>query len=444
MLSRLLILLLLLPAAARAMDIAAVLQLAEQHDAGWQAAQAQYRAARENENLGDAALLPQIGFSAFSSATSASTRNSTSAASPNGDTRFGASGYSLDLSQTLYNQALFEAAEAESLRSAAALATLEAARQDLYLRVATAYFDLLGKQDALAFARAEQHAIGRQLEQYRERFEAGLVSITDVTDSRAQFDLAVANTIVAENDLHNSRENLRLLIKQPVDEVAGLHSELPLLSPEPDDITAWQQTALDNNLQLRAKRYLLQAASRDLASSRAGHYPTLSLNARHSFTRSGGSTVSNAFSGRDLSENRLTLNLDIPVYSGGATSAAARQKRALRDAAQAQLEQQQRLAIQQVRSAFLNIKASIAQVKALRQAVASTRSATEAAQLGFESGTRNSIDVLLAQREQFASENRYARARYDYLLNVLKLKRAAGTLSAQDLHHTNRFLAAAK
>ncbi len=151
--------------------------------------------------------------------------------------------------------------------------------------------------------------------------------------------------------------------------------------------------------------------------------------------------MSNAFSGRDISENRLTLNLDIPVYSGGATSAAARQKRALRDAAQAQLTQQQRLTIQQVRSAFLNIKASISQVRALKQAVASTRSATEAAQLGFESGTRNSVDVLLAQREQFASENRYAKARYDYLLNVLKLKRAAGALSAQDLQTTNRFIA---
>ncbi len=441
MLSRMLILLLLLPAAARAIDIAGVLQLAEQHDASWQAAQAQYLADVENQSQSDAALLPQVNFSAFSSKTSASTRNSTSTVSPNGDTRFDASGYSLDLSQTLYNQALFDAAEADSLRSAAALATLEAARQDLYLRVATAYFDLLGKQDALAFARAEQNAIANQLEQYRERFKAGLVSITDVKDSQAQYDLAAANTIIAENDLNNSRESLRLIINQPISQLAGLRDELPLQTPEPDDIDAWQQTALDNNLLLRAKRYLLQAANRDLAASQAGHYPTLSLNARHSFTSSGGSTVSNAFSGRDISENRLTLNLDIPVYSGGATSAAARQKRALRDAAQAQLTQQQRLTIQQVRSAFLNIKASISQVKALKQAVASTRSATEAAQLGFESGTRNSVDVLLAQREQFASENRYAKARYDYLLNVLKLKRAAGALSAQDLQTTNRFIA---
>lgn len=435
-----LIALLLAPVAGHALDLAAVAQLAEQHDTEWQAAQAQYAADIENETQSNAALLPQVSFNAFASEIAASTRNSTSVVAPDGDTRFRSSGYSLDLNQTLYNQALFDAAEAASMRSAAALARLEAARQQLYVRIAAAYLDVLGSQDALAFAHAEQHAIERQLEQYRHRFEAGLVNITDVRDSQARYDLAVASTIAAENTLDNSLENLRLLINQPVIKLQGINGELPLLTPEPDDIDAWQQTALDNNLLLRAQHYELAAANAELAGSRAEHYPTLSLNARHSFTRSDGSAVSNAFSGRDFTDSRLTLNLSIPVYSGGATSAAARQQHALRNAARAALAQQQRRTIQQVRSAFLNIQASIAQVKALKQAVASTRSATEAAELGFESGTRNSIDVLLAQREQFASENRYAKARYDYLLNMLKLKQAAGILTADDLLGINRFI----
>ncbi len=442
---RLLLTFLLWPLAAGAsstqvMDLADLLQLAEHNDTLWQAAQARYRAELETENLGEAPLLPQLDFNAFSSHITTRTRNSTSAVAPDGESRFASSGYSLDLSQTLYDQSLFEAADAASARVAAARARLQAAQQDLLMRVAEAWLDVLGKQDALAFARAEQQAIGKQLEQNRERFAAGLVNVTDVRDSQAQYDLAVANTIVAQNALDISRENLRLITGQRAGELAGIRENLPLFVPQPDDVEAWQHNALANNPLLIASRYQLDAANRDLASRSAQHYPTLSLNARHSFTSSDGSAISNAFSGRDVTDNRLTLNLNVPVYSGGATSAAARQAHARRDAAQAELAQQLRLTITGVRTAFFDLKTSMARVEALHKALASTRAATEAAILGFESGVRNSIDVLLAQREQYASENRHAQARYDYLLNRLRLKQAAGSLSVEDLLHINKLV----
>ncbi len=433
-------LLLLTPLPAYCLNMLEVLQLAEQNDASYQAAQAQYQAAIETESQSVANLLPQLSFNAFTSQTSSSTTNSTSSTLPNGTSRFGSYGYSLNLNQVIYDQSLFDAAAAESARAAQALANFETARQDLLLRAAQSYFDLLAKQDAVKLAHAEQQAIAQQLEQNQEKFDAGMIAITDIKESQAQYDIAAASTIAAENALSNSQEALRLIIDRPVESISGLSERLPLITPEPDDIDSWQQKALSNNFALRARQYELQAAEKEVASRRAGHYPTINLIASSSFTSSDGSTISNAFSGRDVDDNRLTLNVDIPIYSGGATSSTVRQYLAQRNAAKALYKQQQRITTQQVRSAFLNIKANIAQVKALRQALVSTQSATEATQAGFDVGRRNSVDVLLAQRTQFASENDYARSRYEFVLNVLKLKQAAGILTADDLLQINQFI----
>lgn len=443
MLQRLPILILalaLLPVQAMALDLSAALRLAEENDILFQAANAQYQASAEIRSQAISGVLPEITFDAFTSRTSTETTNSSSASSPNGSSDFDSKGYSLNLNQTLYNQAVFNALDQASAETAQALAEYENARQDLVVRVARAYFDYLAAQDTHHFAVAEQQAIARQLEQTSGRFEAGLIAITDVKQSQAQYDIAVAREIVASNAIENAGEALRIIINQFDAGLLPVQAELPLTTPSPDNIKSWEETALVNNLQLRATKYTAEAARNAYEVSRAGHYPTLNLNAAHSYTSADGSTVSNAFGGRDTDQSIVKLELSVPLYSGGFTSSLSRQRNAEYEVARALHLQQQRLTVQQVRTAFLGVKAAISQVVALKQALVSTETAVEAAEEGFKAGTRNTVDVLFAQRERYASERDYARARYDYLLNILELKRAAGILTGADLHEMNQWL----
>lgn len=422
---------LILPLNASAMGLLEVLELAEQHDAIYQAALADHRAVLAEQDIGESDMLPQLSFSAFARETRSTTTDSTSASSPNGDSDFGSRGYSLTLSQTLYDKQVFDSIDADQARSARAQLELQAARQALVLRVAESYFALASARDSVRLAKAETSAIGQQLEQAKERFDAGLIPITDVRESQAQYDLAIANGFIAESELDNSREAIRTLIDTDVAQTVDISDDMPLLAPDPDDIESWQRQAMRGNLELLASGLALEAARLEVESARGELYPVLSVDAEHSFSSSDGSTVSNAFSGRDLEQNSVTLNLTIPIYEGGGNRASVRQRVAEHDAARARHEQQQRLTMQSVRSAWLNVKASISRVKALQQALASTRLATEATRLSFEVGKRNSVDVLIAQREQYSSENEYRRARYDYLLNTLRLEQAVGRLDSE-------------
>lgn len=439
---RLLIPLFLLPVCAHALDLGEALRLAEQHDVTFQAARASYQAGIEQTSQAQATILPQLSFDAFVSRTRSETSNSSSTTTPNGTTDFGANGYSLNLTQTIYNQAIFSALDEADAGAAEALAQFEDARQALVLRVATAYVDVLSAHDNLDFASAETHASAEQLTQAKERFKAGLTAITDQKEAQAQYDTSVARAIVASNALENAREALRIIVNDDSTPLRNVREQLPLTTPQPDDIKYWEDMALENNLTLRAAHYRSVAAQSAVAGSQAGHYPELSLNAVRSFNSSDGSTVSNAFSGRDVDQTLLMLNLAVPIYGGGHTSSLTRQRVAEYEVARAQHEQQRRLALQQVRNAFLGIKATISQVNALQQALISTQSALEATQEGFKAGTRNSVDVLLAQRELHGSERDYARARYDYMLNILELKRAAGLLAGADLQAMNDWLEA--
>lgn len=440
MLHRLLIFSLLFPVNALALDLSEALRLAEQNDITYQAASAQYQASAEVRSQATSAVLPEITFDAFAGRTSSQTTNSSSSSLPNGTSDFASKGYGLTLKQTLYNQAVFNALDQASAETARALAEYENAKQDMVVRVARAYFDYLAAQDDHSFAVAEKEAIARQLEQTEGRFEVGLIAITDVKQSQAQYDIAVAREIVASNAIDNAREALRIIINSFNDSLLPVQENIPLATPTPDDIKSWEDTALKNNLQLRATQYAANAARSAYEISRAGHYPTLSLNATHNFTSAAGSTVSNAFGGRDSDISNVKLQLQVPIYSGGFTSSLTRQRNAEYQLAKSNQTQQQRLTVQQVRTAFLGIKATISQVNALKQALISTQTAVEAAEEGFKAGTRNTVDVLFAQREQYASERDYARARYDYILNVLELKRAAGILTGTDLDEMNQWL----
>ena len=420
-----------------ALDLIAALKLAQQNDMVLQAAQAEYSAVSEIESQSTAALLPTVSLSLFTQKNSTETSNATGIYS-DGTSDFSSDGYAVSLKQTLYNQQLFDAMDESEAFSAQALASFEGAKQSLILRLAQAYFGVLAAQDNVAFAEAEKKANARLLKQNQERFKVGLIAITDVKEAQANYDSTVAQAIIASNNLSNQHEALWFIINQRPESLNSLQDSIPLSFPELEDIKTWQDKALANNLLLRAARYALDAARNNYDSQRAGHYPTLNLTAQHNSTSSDGSTL--GLGGRDVDDTTIGLSLDIPLYSGGYTSSKIRQSAAELDKAKMLFEKQQRQTIQEMRVAYLGVQAAIAQVKAFKQVLISTESATEATQLGFEVGTRTSVDVLLAQGNLFKSQRDYAKARYDFILKLLELKTTAGLLSSADIEHISQWL----
>lgn len=422
-----------------ALDLVQALKQAQQNDTVLHAAHAEYLALSEAESQSTAALLPTVSLDIFTKKSSTEISNASNVLS-NGTSDFSTEGYAISLTQTLYNQQLLDAMDETEAISAKALATFEAAKQSLILRLAKAYFTVLAAQDNVAFAEAEKKANARLLKQNQERFKVGLIAITGVKEAQATYDSSVAQAIVASNGLSNQHEALWFIINQRDENLSSLKESIPLSFPKMEDIKTWQDKALANNLLLRAARYAVDAAKNNYRGQRAGHYPTLNLNAQHGSTSADGNSL--GLGGRDLEDTTIGLNLSIPIYSGGYTSSKIRQSAAELNQAKMLFEKQQRQTIQEMRVAYLGVKASIAQVKAFKQVLISTESATEATELGFEVGTRTSVDVLLAQGNLFKSQRDYAKARYDYILKLLELKFAAGLLSAADIEYISQWLTA--
>lgn len=422
---------------AFALDLVQALKLAQENDTLLQAARTEYLATSESEFQSTAALLPNVSLSVFTQKNSTEISNATGGFT-NSTSDFTTDGYRVSLTQTLYNQQLFDAMDASEATTAQALAQYEATKQTLIIRLAQAYFAVLAAQDNVAFAEAEKKANERLLKQNQERFKVGIIAITDVKEAQAKYDSAIAQAIVASNELSNQHEALWFIIKQRPESLHSLQDSIPLSFPELKDIKSWQDKALANNLNLRAAHYAVEAAKENYAGQRSGHYPTLNLSAQHSATSADGSTL--GFGGRDVDDITIGLSLDIPLYSGGYTSSKIRQSAAELDQAKILFERQQRQTIQEMRVAYLGVQAAIAQVEAFKQVLISTESATEATQLGFEVGTRTSVDVLLAQGYLFKSQRDYAKARYDFILKLLEIKYAAGLLAPVDIQHISQWL----
>jgi outer membrane protein len=426
--------------AIQALDLKEALERAEKYDATLRQALADYMAAEEFYPQSRALLLPDIQLGGFYQENDTSRENSTGGIVQDVDSEFTTKGYDVTLNQVLFNKAFWDAMEQSEALVAQAAANYEVAKQDLILRTARAYFNVLGAQDNVAFTRAEKEAIGRQLEQSRERFNVGLIAITDVRESQASYDNAVANEIVAMNTLRNNIEALRVIIGDPIEDLVPLAETFPLLLPEPADIEEWQRLALDNNLSLKASRFGLTAARENYEANRAGHYPVLNLRAAHTFDSADGSALGPAFGGSDNTANSVGAQLNIPIYQGGGVSSRVRQANAEVWSAQALVDQAVRTTVQQVRDAYLGVEASVSSVKAFHQALISAKTSVEATEAGFEAGTRTSVDVLLVQGRQFEAERNYARSRYDYLLVLLELQRAAGSLTREDVWQINQWL----
>tara|TARA_R110000850_G_scaffold189247_17_gene315185 strand:- start:10158 stop:11585 length:1428 start_codon:yes stop_codon:yes gene_type:complete len=346
-------------------------------------------------------------------------------------------GITVRLDQVLFDWAAFRQLAQSNDEVALARARYRRAEQDLLLRTAQTYFNALSASDNLRFSVAEKEAFERQLEQGRTRFEVGLAAITEIQEAQARYDLGVAQEITAQQQLANAREALYEITGRVESRLVPLIEEFPLQPAQPAQVEPWLETANANNLDLIAASLQLKSAEKGVSVARAGHLPTVGALAQYEDLEASGGR----FSGQSEIET-IGIQVQIPIFSGLATRSRVNQARATKAQLEAQLEGAERGVERQTRDAFLAVMSGVARVKALRQAVLSSSTALEASEIGLEVGTRTTVDVLNAQSALFSAQRDYARARYDYLLSVLALKAAAGTLDEGDLREVDSLLVA--
>jgi outer membrane protein len=444
-----------------AADLLQVYQMALQNDPQIREADANRLASRESKPQALASLLPQFnatGAYTQSDGDSASVQNQQRDAgdptSPfinrgifvSNDTSN--KQYQLELRQTLFRWDQWETLKRADEQVAQAEADFQAAQQDLISRTAQRYFNVLAAQDTVDAAQATLEAFSRQLEQADKRFEVGLIAITDVQEARAAHDQSVAAVIQAKRTLATARELLRELTGEPVDTLAAPIDDLPLKSPAPENEDQWVSMAQEQNLRVISARLASDIAKQDVRVARAGHYPSIDLVAQRSHSESWGDgsirtdvtdPVNRPPEGESNSD-AIGIQVTVPIFSGGATQSRVRQRVYLHRAARERLERTHRETERATRDAYLGVISEISRVKALKQALESSRTAIEATEAGFEVGTRTTVDVLDSRRQLFDAQTNYARSRYDYIINVLNLQLASGTLKKADLEEINGYL----
>jgi outer membrane protein len=412
--------------------------VSQEADPEYQSAVAANRAAQELGPQARSFLLPNVSAGGAVRHNYADVRKSGSG--PTGTTDWGDQQADISLTQPVYRYDLWVQLEQADLRTRQANAEFAFARQELILRISERYFDVLRARDQLAFARAALEAFGQQLKQAQQRFEVGLIAITDVEEAQSGFDLATADVIAAENDLNNAREALREVTGLYTTDLASLGDGMPLVTPDPADINQWTETALRQNLQITAARHAAANAKEEIGRVKAaGHYPTLDLVGRAQYFNSDGGIGGIATNNRTI-DGQVGLELNVPIYQGGLIVSQTRESQHLYQQSLDDLERRRRAVQRQARAAYQNLESDISRVKALVQAVKSTVSAKEAIDAGFQVGTRTSVDVLNAERRVFEARRDLAFSRYDYIVNRLTLKQAAGTLSEGDVEQVNSWL----
>ena len=419
-------------ASAQALDLVGAYRLAAENDPAFLAAGAERDAALESVAIAEAGLRPSVSFGG------SATLESDDVNEPPGvksDTYSNFS-LSLDATQPLYRLDRTIRLGQARTREEKAKADYAVRTQQLIERVVERYFGVLQAGDDFRFAVTNREAIDQQLRQTQQRFEVGLIAVTDVEEAKARFDLASAREIEAKNALDNAREAMRETIGEYPEELAALGADIPLAVPDPADIDAWTDTALERNLPIRSASLAVAIAKEEIRIASAGAQPTVDLVGRAAATDKNRKPTG----GSETVSASIGLRLNLPLYTGGRVSAETREARARHRESMHIQERARRDAVRQTRQAYLGVESAIARVEALRQAVVSSQSALDAVDAGFQVGTRTSVDVLDAQRDLFQARNDLAAARYDYIRNALKLRLAAGTLVPSDLDAINEWL----
>ena len=303
--------------------------------------------------------------------------------------------------------------------------------------MAERYFDFLSRQDEVKFSESEKEANAKQLEQVQQRFDLGLATITDLSESQAGYDLANADVITAENELANSRERLLETSGLYLEGLIPLASETPLVRPVPEESEEWIAVALVQNPNLRVVQKSKEDAQQVIALEKSGHYPSLDIVGEKNYT----SQSDSSFGGSSkVHQESVSIRFNLPIFEGGGVSSRVRQASHRLDEAMQNEEAQRRAVVRQSREAYNGVMSGISRVKALKQALVSGQKALESTEAGYEVGTRTTVDVLNVRRDLFRAKRDYANARYEYILSSLRLKQAAGTLSQNDLAQINTWL----
>ncbi|WP_321283510.1 outer membrane channel protein TolC [uncultured Vibrio sp.] len=412
-------------ASAYADSLADIYDLAKQNDPQLLSVAAQRDQAFEAITSSRSALLPQINLTAGYEII-------------RGDIDYDSAGKStydkndltagINFSQELYNRASWITLDTAEKTARQADATYAATQQSLILRVSQAYFEVLRAQDSLVFVRAEKAAVGRQLEQTKQRFEVGLSAITDVHDAQAEYDAVLADEVLAENDLINSYESLREITGQEHKNLNVLDTDRFSASRSDSPAEALIEVAKEQNLSLLSSRISQDIARDNISLASSGHLPTLSLDGGYNYSDRAQSATD-----YDLDALNVGINLSVPLYTGGNTTSQTKQAEYAYVAASEDLEAQYRSVVKDVRAQNNNINASIGALKAYEQSVVSARSALEATEAGFDVGTRTIVDVLDATRRLYDANRNLSNARYDYIISGLQLRQAVGTLNEQDI-----------
>ncbi|MET0536094.1 MAG: TolC family outer membrane protein [Steroidobacter sp.] len=451
---------LILAGNAGAADLVTVYQRALQNDPQIREADANRLASRESKPQALAALLPQFNASgSYTKIDEDGSRTQLTPSDPNDQnsapvpfnitstTDLTAKQYDLTLRQTLFRWDQWMTLQRADAEVAQAEADYQAAQQDLIQRTAIRYFDVLAAQDTVDAAQATLEAFARQLEQADKRFEVGLIAITDVQEARAAHDQSAAAVIQAKRALATANELLRELTGESFDTLATPVDDMPLKSPDPENEQTWVTTALEQNLRVISARLATDIAKQDVRVARSGHLPSVDLVASRGDQDYEGDQVGRNAAGTSRAPADSTQTTDsigiqvtVPIYSGGATSSRVRQRVYLHRAARERLERANRETERAARDAYLGVLSEISRVRALKQALESGRTALQATEAGFEVGTRTTVDVLDARRRLFEAQTNYSRSRYDYILNVLQLQLATGTLDRADLEEINSVL----
>ena len=413
---------------AQAADLLQVYQQALAHDQIYQSARYALQAGNEKAIQGRAGLLPSVGIGG------SYTRS--------GDSSLGNSSnvYNLTLTQPLLRVGNWESYQQGKLSVAVSEAQFAQAQQDLIVRVGQAYFDVLTAQDVLSFLRAQKVAISEQLASAKRNFDVGTATITDTNEAQARYDLANAQEIAAQNDLDVAQSRLQQIIGQSPGALSPLRTNVQLSLPQPAQIDTWVSSAEQQNYGVVAQQFALEISQSEIKRNRAGHYPSVDLVAGRGYSNQNNSSTP-YLNGRGYS-NSIALQWNIPLFSGFAVNSKVDEAIALSEKARADLENARRNAVLNTRQAYLGVSNGLAQVKAYEAAEISSKSALESNQLGYQVGVRINIDVLNAQQQLFSTRRDLAKARYDTLINGLKLKSAAGSLKEEDLVQINQLLGA--
>lgn len=427
---------------AQAADLITITRDALDNNASLNSARAQYSGVEAARDVARGGLLPQVNASGnvvhheqFESQSSARAVPETGVGVGGGDEdRYNSLSLTLEATQILFNEVTRQQVTQAEREIDQQVYLLAATEQQLLIDVASAYFDILRANEVLEARQAQERAIGRQLEQASEQFEVGLIAITEVEEARASFDQSRADRIAAESNLQVAFEVLEQLTGQRYADIDSL-GDMPVALPTPNNRDYWVEQAIERNPQVLAQQAGIEISRVGVDIARAGRLPTFQAFANYQHA----DNDIDAVRGYDAS-GQVGISANLPIYTGGSTSASIRQGTYQLESTQYEFESQRRTTIQQVRSLYTQVSNNVETVEARQQAIVSTQSALEATRAGYEVGTRNIVDVLNAEQNYYNAIANYAEARYDYVVNLLSLRQQSGLLDVPAIEEVNAWL----